>query len=246
MPVMDEFREEREAIKHGTFQQKYQYFKDYYRIPVIVALLTIVLIGSLIYSFVTHKDSEFYAAMLNCLPYEKNEWLMEEYVQYAGIDLDEYSVIFDTSIYYRLNSNDADSYAAAQKLFTYSGAGALDVMLGGGDEFAFFANSSMFLDLRTVLSEEQLRKYQPNLYYIDASLIDPNATEPLAPSDYANPKAPEDMENPMPVAVFVESSEKLTTAYYFQNADDGIALGIYGNSPHTENAVALIDYLLSD
>ena len=26
MPVMDEFREEREALKNGTFKQKLQYF----------------------------------------------------------------------------------------------------------------------------------------------------------------------------------------------------------------------------
>ncbi len=35
MPLMDEFREEREQIKKAPFPQKVQYFKDYYLLPTI-------------------------------------------------------------------------------------------------------------------------------------------------------------------------------------------------------------------
>ena len=246
MPVMDEFREEREAIKHGTSKQKYQYFKDYYRTPLIIAVLAALFIGILVYQLVSRKDSAFYAVMLNCSPYQENEWLEEEYAQYAGINLGEYTVTFDTGIYYKLNSTDEDTYVTVQKLDTYAGAGHLDVMLGGGEEFAHFANSILFMDLRTVLTEEQLQKYEPYLYYIDGALIDLTAMKPLEPQDYANPRNPEEMEEPMPVAIYVESSEKLNTAYYFKNAENGIALGIYSNTSHADNAVTLIDYLLSD
>lgn len=246
MPVMDEFREERESIKQGTFKQKYQYFKDYYRTPVIVALVIAVLIGHLIYSLATHKDSALYALMLNCVQLEKNEGLTEEYAQYADIDLEKYTVDFDTGIFYNLNSSDSDNYNTIQKIVTYVGAGAVDVMLGGGDEFTYFAYSNMFLDLRTVLSEEQLQKYQPYFFYIDASLIEPDSMEQVDPSDYANPKAPEDMGNPIPVAIYVESSNKLNNSYDFANANDGIALGIFVSTPHADNAVSIIDYLLSD
>lgn len=246
MPVMDEFREERESIKQGTFKQKYQYFKDYYRAPVIVALVVAIIIGNLIYTFVTHKDSAFYAVMLNCTPLEDKEALTEEYAQYADIDLEEYTVDFDTGVFYNLSSPNSDNYNTIQKIVTYVGAGAVDVMLGGGDDFTYFAYSNMFMDLRTVLSEEQLQKYQSNLFYIDASLIDPDSMEQVDPGDYADPKAPEDMGNPIPVAIYVESGSKLNNAYDFGNANDGIALGIFVSTPHTDNAVAFIDYLLRD
>ena len=246
MPVMDEFREEREAIKHGTPRQKYQYFKDYYRTPLIIAVLAAIFIGILVYQFVSHKSSAFYAVMLNCSPYQDNEWFGAEYTEYAGIDLGKYSVTFDTGIYYRLDSTDEDTYVTVQKLDTYAGAGHLDVMLGGGEEFAHFANSILFMDLRTVLTEEQLQKYEPNLYYIDAALIDPITMGTAESQNYADPKNPEEMDDPMPVAIYVERSEKLNTAYYFKNAENGIALGIYSNTSHADNAVALIDYLLSD
>lgn len=246
MPVMDEFREERESIRQGTLKQKYQYFKDYYRTPLIIFLLAALFVGILVYKFVTSKDSAFYAVLLNCSPYQDNEWLQEEYVDYAGIDLNEYTVTFDTGVYFKCNSTDEDSYITIQKLDTYTGAGQLDVMLGAGDEFAYFANSVLFMDLRTVLSEEQLQKYEPYFYYIDASVLDIPATETLDYRSLPDPGKPEEMENPIPVAVYVESSEKLNRAYYFKNAEDGIAVGIYANTSHPENALALIDYILSD
>lgn len=249
MPVMDEFREEREAIKHGTPRQKYQYFKDYYRMPLIIILLAFTFMGILIYQFVTRKDSAFYAVLLNCSPYEENEWFTEEYTQLVGIDLDKVDVTLDTGIYFKLNSNDEDSYITTQKLDTYAGAGQLDVMLGGGDEFAHFANSILFKDLREVLSPEQIQKYEPYFYYVDISLWDAaNGTQNdsgLEPSTVPDPRNPQEMEQPIPVAIFVESSEALNRAYYFKNAEDGIAVGIYANAPHPDNALAFIDYLFT-
>ncbi len=251
MPVMDEFREERAAIKNGTFKQKYQYFKDYYRTPLIITVIAAIFIGAFLYNFLTAKDIAFYAVLLNSSPSEENEWFLEEYAQTAGIDLDEYDIMLDSSSYYKLNSYDEVSYTTQQKLYTYVGAGQLDVMLSTGDEFMYFANNLLFMDLRNVLSEEQIKKYEPYFYYIDASLADGadvNATEPQ-PFDVTkvpDPRKPEEMGRPIPVAVYVESSNKLNEAYYFQNSEDGIALGIYSNTSQPERAVSLIEFLLEN
>lgn len=224
MPVMDEFREERAAIKQGTFKQKYQYFKDYYRTPLIIAVLSLALIGVLLYNFMTRKDYAFYAALINCSPYPENEWFADDYASVAGIDTDREAICFDTSLYYVLDSMDQDSLITVQKLDTLVLSGTLDVMLGGGDEFAHYANPLLFTDLREVLTKEQLEKYEPYLYYVDGAEFD--------------------MEGTFPVAIYVDSSKKLNDAYYFRNAENGIALGIYANSSHKEYAVSLIDYLM--
>ncbi|MCM1112130.1 MAG: hypothetical protein NC399_02630 [Muribaculum sp.] len=247
MPVMDEFREEREAIKHGTFKQKYQYFKDYYRMPLLITILALLFVGALVYQFVTKKDSAFYAALLNCSAYQDNEWFTEEYAQAAGIDLDKNTVILDSAIYYKLNSYDEDTYIAAQKLTTYAGAGQINVMMGGGDEFAHFANSALFLDLRQTLTPEQQELYQAYFYYVDGALMDRNLDVQDGPADsvFHDPRDPDGMKDPIPVALYVEDSERLNKAYYFKNAEDGIAVGIYANSSHLDNTLAFIDFLLA-
>ena len=44
MAVMDEFKEEREALKNGTPRQKLAYFWYYYKWHVIIALVVIIMI----------------------------------------------------------------------------------------------------------------------------------------------------------------------------------------------------------
>lgn len=251
MSVMDEFREERESIKNGTLKQKWQYFKDYYLLTVVIVLVAAIIIGAFIYNYVSAKENAFYAIMLNASSYDENEWFANEYMLAAAIDTSKYQVIFDDASYYKLNSNDEVSYTTMQKLQTYAGAGQLDAMLGTGEEFKYFANGVVFMDLRNLLSEEQLAKYEPYFYYVDDTLLDKadeNAKNQLAIDDtnIPDPRKPEDMEQPTPVAIYVENSDKLNQSFYFPNAEDGIAIGIYSNTSHPENAVNFIDYLLSE
>ena len=48
MPVMDEFKEERESLKNGTPKQKLTYFWDYYKWHVIVAIVAIIVVVTFI------------------------------------------------------------------------------------------------------------------------------------------------------------------------------------------------------
>lgn len=65
MPVMDEFKEERAALKHGTPKEKWNYFLDYYKWHVIVGIAVIAMAVSLISQILSRKDTIFYAVMIN-------------------------------------------------------------------------------------------------------------------------------------------------------------------------------------
>ncbi len=251
MPLMDEFREEREAIKHGTTKEKYQYFKDYYRTPLLIAVACIAFVGILLFQFFTRKDIGFYAMYLNSSPYPDNEWFTDAFTEQAGISTDKYEIIMDTAVYFKLNSPDEDTQITVQKIDTYTGAGDLDVMLGGGPEFAHYANSIMFKDMREVLTPEQVKKYEPYFYYIDEAFITKinesvQIGEDPTSLHIPDPKDPASMESPVPVAIFVESSQKLNEAYYFKNAEDGIAIGVFANTSHLNYVQEFIDYLMAE
>ncbi len=251
MPLMDEFREEREAIKHGTPAEKYQYFKDYYRTPLIIAVIALIIVGSFIYQYVAHKETAFYALMLNCSAYPENDWFLEGYADKVSISLDDYEITLDSAVYLDLDSTFEDSQIASQKIATYSGAGHVDVMMGGGDEFAYYANNVTFKDLRDILTEEQLAKYEPYFYYFDEAILEKISEDVMVAGDtselsFPDPRDPDSMERPVPVAIYIDSSKKLNEAYYFKNAEDGIAIGVFANAPHPENVQAFIDYLMSE
>ena len=74
MAVMDEFKEEREALKHGTPKQKFTYFLDYYKWYVIIAVLVIAAGTYTIYEIVTKKDTAFYVCLLNTLELDAAEY----------------------------------------------------------------------------------------------------------------------------------------------------------------------------
>lgn len=248
MAVMDEFREERAMIKNGTPKQKYQYFKDYYRTPLIIAVVAVIFVGALLYNYFTAKETAFYAALLNASSYGEEDTFEQNFADAVGIDLQQYDVFFDYGFYYTFGSTDQDSYITSEKLSAYTGAATLDVMMGSGKEFAVFANSPLFWDLRKVLSEEQIAKYEPYFYYVDEAVLTKLAASGIDTttySDFPDPKHPEAMEKPVPVAIYLDSSGNLTENYYFRNSEEnGIAMGIYSNSTHVESAVKLIEYLL--
>ena len=250
MPVMDEFREEREAIKNGTKEQKIQYFKDYYRTPLIIALVAIFFIGSLIYTIATNKDSAFFAVYLNGTSNANNQWFLEDYCEFAGISTSEYEVTADTSAPFNGTYTDYDTMHTVQKISTYVGAGQVDTILGTGESIAYYANSVLFWDLREFLTEEQITKYEPYFYYIDQAVIDDvqwvtDGGESLHPT-FADPQDPSAMEQPVPVGLYVQDSSKLTEAYTFKDAEDGIVLGVLLNTSHPENVQAFIDYLMTE
>lgn len=65
MAVMDEFKEEREALKNGTPKQKLAYFWYYYKWHVIISVIIIGMLVSFIYQYANRKDTAFNAVLLN-------------------------------------------------------------------------------------------------------------------------------------------------------------------------------------
>lgn len=260
MPVMDEFKEEREKIKSGSFQDKMKYFWYYYKIHTIVTLCVIGFAVMLIHDIVSQKDEAFFAVALNCTASDETQIsaFLQGYADYAEINTDKYDVVIDKSIY--LSSSDADNLTAqinemamssSQKLMAYTSARKLDVIIGNSEFFPYQANQGKFYDLRELLTEEQLSKYEPYFYYVDQAYIDAldAAAEALsltgemeeALASPPDPDKPEEMEQPIPVAIYVTDCRSLTDTYEF--GGDYTALGIMVNTQNVDNTLKFIDYL---
>ncbi len=249
MPVMDEFKEEREKIKNGSFQDKAKYFWCYYKYHTIVVICAIGLIVLLIHDVVTQKDTAFFAALLNSVSLGGEEVttpFMEDFAEYFNIDLNEYQVTFDSTMDLGADAANELATSSSQRLLVYTSAGEIDVIVGGEDVFPTQANQGMFYDLREILTEEQIARYEPYFYYVDQAYIDlldsdasydVNFVAPEAP----DPDKPEEMEEPIPVGIYVTDCEKLTNVYYFSG--DYAAIGVMINSSHVETAIQFIEYL---
>ena len=259
MAVMDEFKEERASIKKESFKDQFLYFWEYYKWYVLGPILAIAFIIYYIYTSLNAKDFAFYAVMLNSTEY--NPFITEElgysnptlddhkddFSKYIDLDEDKYWVLLDTSISIHDNPDEKETSEGIEKLMTYLGAGEIDTMVAGATDFADYAYDSHFYDLREIMTEEQLAKYEPYLYYVDKKIVE-EVKIALDNMDYSyqlvvpDPSKPDEMEDPIPVGFYVHESEYLLNTLIFEEAE--VVMGIYANAPHIETALDYLDFLL--
>lgn len=156
MAVMDEFKNERESMKDKSFKQKISYFWDYYRWHVIIAVAVVVLGGSLIKDITSHKDYGMYGIFLNAFRMvEDTTPFTDDYIEYANINTDEYTVLFDGNVV--MNEDmDENSVNASQMLLVHIAAQDLDVMTMDNYNFIKYAYNQTFMDLRDILTPSQM------------------------------------------------------------------------------------------
>lgn len=251
MAVMDEFREEREAMKHGTPKQKLEYFWLYYKWHVIIAVAAIAAISSFIYETATKKETALYALFLNsfALAEDNAEAYKQSFLDTTEINTDEYEIVVDTSLYLQPGSMDEDTYAAVQKVSVHMAAGEIDLIGADPAAFEYYGYLDCLADLRKMLTPEQIEKYSPSFYYIDGEVLaaKQKASDNLEEytDAYPDPSKPEEMADPIPIGIFLENaSEDFTSNYMFSDGSSP-AIGFVVNADHVENAQAFIDYIFT-
>ncbi len=247
MPVMDEFKEERQAIKNRPFKEKLSYFFDYYKFHVLGTIIGVVAIVSLIYTFATRKDIAFYAVILNAMSQESAEEYSNTISDYLEIDSKEYDVLFDTSMYIDFETMDKSTLNSSQKFLVYMTSSQLDVVISDTASLEHYSYLDTFRDLREILSEEQLEKYEPYFFYADGKVLQERKTanengDPSYVVKYPeNPSDPTTMTDPIPIGLYVQDSADLKTNFIFTR--DDLILTVMQNTKHLDYCLKYIDYV---
>lgn len=240
MPLMDEFREEREQVKNRSFKERCAYFWDYYKWHVIGGIALAAIFGSLLYTLLTRKDTAFYAVLMNMYPSLTAEEYKEGFAESAGIDLKEYNVFFDSDMHLDLESLDQATISTSQKMTVYLTAGDIDVLVSDTAGMNRYAYINALMDLREFLSAEDYEKYKPYFFYMDRALAEAAETsesEILYPED---PSDPDSMTDPVAVGIRVNDCQALNNAYFFS---DHQYFAVIVNTGRPELAHAFLDYI---
>lgn len=254
--VQDEIRQQQQKLKDRPFKEKLQYFWDYYKIHTVVFLAVVIFLISLIRDILSNKDYAFYGVMLNAVNLSGDS-MESAFGEYAGLDLDTYECFIDTDSTLSYHTATQFDMATSQKLIALVQTKDLDVLVLDSEIFNNYANSEMLLDLTTVYTADELQKYENNLYYVDKAQIDRANEDP----DYQNEalislsesgtftdddilkeaethRHPENMEQPIPVGIFIEDSPfvQKTEAYDYLKP-------VFGISPTTTRLDTAKKYL---
>ena len=175
MPLMDEFKEERESIKNASWPKKWQYFKDYYLKWVIVGIAALIFLIAMLVSMLTNKE-EMLVELVNFnedfsaedeleIPFEE-QYLENTKKQTITLD---YGCTIVGKGKDQNNSQLVYSYQDEQKIAAIAIAGDLDLMISGKSVIERFADEGMYIALDQVLSPSEYEGRE--LIYSDGKAV---------------------------------------------------------------------------
>ncbi|WP_031552402.1 hypothetical protein [Oribacterium sp. FC2011] len=170
--LKNEIKNEKKKLSRMTFGQKAEYIFEYYKFPIIVTLVVIILVVSVLKTLINNKPLGFYAMFLNGSGQEMSigaDELEKRFAEYAEIDGGKEKVVIDTTASFNPNVNSQYTIAQNAKITALFASHDLDAMVIDPGVFTYYALSGAFSDLREVLSEEEFRRYEEanKIYYID-------------------------------------------------------------------------------
>lgn len=249
MKFIKRIKEDWQKVKDLPTREKWEFFWDYYKIPVICIVLAIVLVVQGVISVSNQKEIVFSGFCINCKIGVDEKPFWNGFYETAGIDAKTQTVACYSDVQImpgqiQLNNNTVQRIIA--------GCAIQDVDFIAGDPYAFqvcaYTSQHLLTDLREVLDEKTLEKHADRIYYIDESIIDllnSPLGEQVEPNALEYPKDPNDpttMKDPVPVGIDVSDRKDLQKAYYLE--DTTIYVGAVRSTARPELTKQFMEYLL--
>ncbi len=223
--------------------KKAEHIYTYYKWPILLVLLALIVLGSVLHRQLTKKDPVLYLAFLNVSVGEDLErQLTADYLTDAGLDASRQEVYLYKDLYI---SDDADTlnhefaYASKMKLSGAISAKKLDLVLMNREAYDILSGQGYLLDLSALLQERDpalLETLSPLLAENEVVLSD-NTLEVLLGEAEQEQRLTDTVLNAIAV----------TSLAPFQNAgfDGELYLGVVANSERIEEALQYFGYLAS-
>jgi len=229
-------------MKDKSPKERWDYFLEYYKWPVLAILLAIVLLVQGIVALANRKDTAFAGVLINTLASSEEVDYDEKLAEYLDLDQDEEEIIFYTDIALTGGQSGTD-VDAFQTLLAGIATKDTDFIVGQEESFekCAYHTSNMFADLRTVLDAETLEKHKDHLYYIDSTVKEEIRDAIMTMPELPDPLDPTVMEDPIPVGIDISGCKAFKDVYY--SNEDVLYLGIVVNSTRQDVTLEFLDYL---
>lgn len=221
MKLIDRLKKDKETLNSlKTRKDKLIFLWDYYKVPIISAVL-VLLIGSYsLISSLTKKPVILYAVLLNSdsqiIEVESNVFIDE--LSKAGIDTKGKEVDINDYLTLGMDNKEEDDIETLQVLNALFTITDLDVFVGFKEDFDQFIDKDAFCDLSLLIDKELLEKNSADLYkYEDSS------------------------GNEIVGGIILHPGSSLHEARYYHS---DVIIGVASNSVYMDNAIALIRQLL--
>ena len=232
--------ENREAIAAMTLLQKLEYIFEYYKFPLVLALIAAVALGSVLYYRLTRKDALLYVAYANISVGDTLASELEEgFVRFAGANPGKAEVRTYRNLYL---SRDASvqsheyAYASQLKVMPSMANGQLDLLLMNREAYDILSAGGYLLPLEGFLGDSLCGRLSGRIVENTVILEDNDIEHRL---DERIPYRAE--TETVPNGILISAFPLFERAGF----SGDVFLGVVGNSVRREVILQYIDYLTS-
>lgn len=219
--VNEEIRAQREKVRKLPWYKQVGHYWHYNKWIILGIIAAVILVAGVVRSLVNHRYAYVTGVFMNSEATDPEVAALEQaFYDAYQVDRNKYSVSFDCSLGYRIDDpTDALSTYTPPKMVAYSEGKVGDFFVCDAETYDFFAKSGYFIDLREVLSDQQLGQYEDSFYYYDA----------------------QDGNGSIPVAIRINAAASLTSMHGYRNKE--LYFSIFYNSKNPEHALEFLDLL---
>ena len=237
-----EKEKEKKAFKEMTRAQKWEHIKEYYRMPILLGIVGLFLVGWALNHYVINPPKKpsvnitFHAIEVSAdKAVSLEETLMEPFPEYY--DSDHKIEVITNIVGLDSMGNAEEEYASAMKMMAMMETRSIDLVVGDMTAMTADAYNSYLMSLTDVFTEEELEKIR-GLGYVqedaDSCIIE------VAPGDYDD-NGYEIRLDPQPFFVDISGNQELRECVY----GVPVYIGFASNAQHLEEAKALFWYFLT-
>lgn len=221
--------------------EKVKHILTYYWLSLVIIITTVAVIVSFACYWTTAKNTALHVTCLNATVSSADKsGFVQGFAQAAGIDTEKYTVeIVADQADVDSNMGGYDGEVLAAQII----AGMIDVLATDEETATRWLYQDVFADLSNLLSAEQLAQHAESILYMDAAVMQriEERDDSLGEITYPDPTKPEEMEDPIPVLIRLSGDSDFLSLYFVGKGN--VVLGILGNAPNAEYAVAFLRHL---
>lgn len=221
----------------------------------IVAILAAVL-AVVLFLLISAGDKKVILSgmLLNHDPKVSEDMLSEAGTAFlAGLQADNADVALLTDWTYDTDDEEKaeNNYYTIQALSTYVQEGLLDFVTGDQSNMVLLAYGDFFVDLSTVLSAEQMERYEPYMRYVDLAILEEARTmdsEDMLElingktTQFPDCTKPETMEKPIPVFIDISECQRITG--YYPEENELLVFSVMQNAPNPDMITRWVDFIM--
>lgn len=150
----------RASFHNMSISNKVDYIFTYYKLPIILVIITVFMLGYTVYGLVTKKEVLLYTAYINVSVSDSlNKDLSTGFIDFSGKNEQKYEVYTNSALYLSDNAsteNHQYAYASQMKIMGAIASKQLDVVFMNQEAYDILSKNGYLYDLNNLIKQDKL------------------------------------------------------------------------------------------